>query len=281
MTFTIIPGTTATENSLITPAFLNAGFTPAVQVTGQVAAADIADGAILGRHLANGLIAGLPAATPTSGSLVLVESSGPTLGNATLQQLGAAIPGVTVVENAFTNAPATPSTNDTDELLLYRGSQPAGERLKRITLIQFALADVVTAGTYRAGRITVDSKGRVTNVDPDGGYWKSAEQNLPGSVTHLSLAHDLGAVPAFVDAFLKCVTAEHGFSVGDVVSYRAFFASVSGYETVAFLLKPSSATVVSVFQQCNNADLRVINPSTGAVATPTPANWRIIVTARL
>jgi hypothetical protein len=281
MTITITPGTTVNSNSLITPDLLNAGFTPSAQVNGQVVAADIADGAVQARHLANGLIAAMPAVTPTASSYLLVESTGPTLGRATLQQVAEAMPSEAVLQKAFDGATSVPTAAGTDELLLYRSTQPAGSRLYRVAVSNFALADVVTGGTYRVGQITIDSKGRVLNVDPDGGYYKSPETAIPSPLTAASFSHGLATQPAFADVWLKCVNAENGYGVGEVVHASAWIALVSGYAVPALVARPTN-TVISVFNYASAAaNLRTVRVSDGALVTPTPANWVFWVTARL
>lgn len=281
MTITIVPGATVTSNTPITAGLLNAGFNPTAQVTGQIQASDIADGAVQGRHLATGLIGSLPDVAPGPASYVLVESSGPTLGRATVAQLAEAIPGETVLEKGFDLASTASTALGTDELMVYRSTQPAGSRLFKVTADNFALPDIVTAGTYRAGLITIDAKGRVTNINPDGGYYKSADSAIPSPLSAASFAHGLGATPAFAQVFLKCVTAEHGYSAGDIVPGNAWSASVSGYEFPALLPLPT-ATVIMVYNYSTSAaNLRMARKSDGASVTPTPANWVFFVTARL
>lgn len=281
MTITITPGATVTADTLITPGLLNAGFSPTAQVSGQVQAADIADGAVQARHLADGLIGSLPAVAPTAASYLLVESPGPTLGRATVQEVAAAMPADTVLGQAFSEAPTLGAAADTDLILLYRDSEPTGSRLKKIVMSNFALADVTAAGTYRAGRISVDAKGRVLNVDPDGGYFRSSDTDWPGPLSSASFAHGLGATPAFMQVWLKCITAEHGYTAGDIVAGTALIALVGGYGVPALTPRPD-AVVAQIFNAAaSNADLRILKPSDGTLATPTPANWKCFVVARL
>ena len=280
MTITITPGATVTANTLITPGLLNAGFSPTAQVNGQVQAADIADGAVQARHLADGLIGSLPDLTPTASSYLLVESPGPTLGRATLQQVAEAMPSEDVLRRAFEAATSVTSAAGTDELLLYRDSQPAGSRLYRVASNNFALADVVTAGTYRVGRITIDAKGRVLNVDPDGGYFKSDETAIPGALSSQSFAHGLGVMPAFAEVWLKCITAEHGYGVGEVVHGSAWIALVDSYAVPALVARPTP-TVIMVTNYAATGQLRMVRLTDGALVAPTTANWKFWVTARL
>lgn len=90
----------------------------------------------------------------------------------------------------------------------------------------------------------------------------------------LTLAHGLGVVPSAFACRLKCVTAEHNWTVGD--------------EMLAELSPSGSTAINSLWADATNVYVRYSNAAscfnggnktTGAATTLTNANWRLIVRA--
>lgn len=105
--------------------------------------------------------------------------------------------------------------------------------------------------------------------------WVSAEQTITAAGT-LTIAHNLGVKPKTWDVFLVCQTAEHNFSVGDILKINM--------ERQAGTTTPGGG--VEIVWNTANAVLRYgnatnpfysINFSTGAVVVLTNANWRLIL----
>ena len=97
----------------------------------------------------------------------------------------------------------------------------------------------------------------------------SAVTPLPGPNSFISVAHGLGYTPVNVNLELTCLTADQGYSVGDVIYNPAIGASSSNYGPC---LAWANSTNVGVGIASGNSIL-IINKTTGAIVVPTLANW--------
>lgn len=86
-----------------------------------------------------------------------------------------------------------------------------------------------------------------------------------------SVAHGLGAAPVEFWANLRCVTAEQGYSIGDVI-HRADSAGTNG-----FIFFANSTQIGYVA----GGSMALLNKTTGGVTTATAANWVVDLYARL
>lgn len=141
----------------------------------------------------------------------------------------------------------------------------------------FSTGDIVlesTSGNKISGwkRITAGS-GNVLNVDwvyfSSGSIITQANQTpLPGASALMSYTHGLGVIPAWADLEFVCLTAELGYSIGDIVTG---FANGNGSYSMPFPIIKTATVVQSV---TNSTGTWIINhKTTGTTSTPTPANW--------
>ena len=93
---------------------------------------------------------------------------------------------------------------------------------------------------------------------------------LPAVATSYSVAHALAAVPSAATLEVTCLTAELGYSVGDVVQVNGMsntalstYYPIGLYKTTALVGIPIPTDYAISF----------VNKSTGAIVRPTPANW--------
>lgn len=107
-------------------------------------------------------------------------------------------------------------------------------------------------------------------------YYKSPERTMVlGSAINLS--HGLGETPKLVMLTLKCVTAEHGYSVGDEIQMH-FFQPQAGTASQSCgygIVRTSTQVQVLVG---NNSTL-IMQKSAFGYTAYTIANWRLIVEA--
>lgn len=99
----------------------------------------------------------------------------------------------------------------------------------------------------------------------------SADQVFAASTT-TSVSHGLGLVPAFWSATIRCKTAEHGYSIGDELSVD--FGGGDGTS-----VHNAGVTSTQFFFVVFSAGVRIMNKSTTALATATPANWALVFRA--
>jgi len=83
-------------------------------------------------------------------------------------------------------------------------------------------------------------------------------------------AHGLGAFPKVVSYYIHCTTAEHGYSPGDYVEQTLTSAT-------NFAAKIDSTNITLVV----GGTLQVLHYTTQAQLNITPANWKIVISARL
>jgi hypothetical protein len=108
----------------------------------------------------------------------------------------------------------------------------------------------------------------------------SAEQTITQAGS-LTIAHGLGAVPKFLTAELICKTAELNYSINDIAPIATSGDIDSGSNLVFGMSTVIDATNIRI-QYANRADtFRIMNKTTGNSGNITPANWKIVVRARL
>lgn len=103
----------------------------------------------------------------------------------------------------------------------------------------------------------------------------SAAQTIT-SAGALTLAHSLGAVPKVVNLFVKCVTAEAGYSIGDEVLVGPDHYSTQDITSRGFSVV-SDATNINI--RIGSDGVNVINKSSGIGTAITNANWSLLVRA--
>ena len=95
----------------------------------------------------------------------------------------------------------------------------------------------------------------------------------------VTVAHDLGARPAFISAHIECTTADAGYSIGDIVD-------------VALVNNSDAATsrANGVYADATNINVRITNATnafligdkgTGASVAITNASWQLFIRAGL
>lgn len=113
-----------------------------------------------------------------------------------------------------------------------------------------------------------------------GGFSKeyvSPEQTITSGGA-LTLAHGLGEVPKLVTAEWVFTTAEHGYSVGDVVPVATFGQSTAGADGMGMSVRKNATNLVVRIGNYTAAFL-LCNASTGASVLATNANGRLVMRA--
>jgi hypothetical protein len=134
------------------------------------------------------------------------------------------------------------------------------------------------------GNVTFVAPGTSGNVlTSNGTVWQSAAKTLPTAFTSTEIslvsgtdnsqAHGLGTTPSLVRGFLRCKTAELGYSVGDEVSVIADGNPANATSTVY-----ANATNVGV-TVFNSIAISRRNAPIGDSTTITYANWRYVLRA--
>lgn len=98
------------------------------------------------------------------------------------------------------------------------------------------------------------------------------------SAGSLTLAHGLGVQPTLYQAFIKCTTANIGYSIGDEVGLMAAsMDATAGSKGLA--LWPDATNINVRFGQNAGGCLQAPNKSSGAVTAITNGSWALIVRA--
>lgn len=94
----------------------------------------------------------------------------------------------------------------------------------------------------------------------------------------LALAHGLGRSPVLINVTLKCMTAEAGFVVGDVLDVPVF--SDEGSVLWGMSITRSSTTIGVRFAAGSGTYIYAVPHKTdGSRAVLTPANWKLVIRA--
>ena len=130
-------------------------------------------------------------------------------------------------------------------------------------------------GTAAGDLIALDGSAKLPAVDG------SQLTNLPSQLTVGSAlvvspyaistvtvhAHGLGVVPSYVRATMTCLTANAGYSIGDVAMFGVILTGA------AIVLDATDLTLIT-----SNAAFTVPNKTTGALTALTPADWSLTLT---
>jgi|VirMetMinimDraft_7_1064189.scaffolds.fasta_scaffold02063_3 hypothetical protein len=92
--------------------------------------------------------------------------------------------------------------------------------------------------------------------------------------TTTTTAHGLGAVPSFLSQQFECKTAEHGYSIGDIVELNVVGPGEGSYSGHGAVVK--DATNLSLIT--TNATYGIPNKTTRVIYGITPANWKLTIT---
>ncbi|NWE49242.1 hypothetical protein, partial [Pseudomonas gingeri] len=114
---------------------------------------------------------------------------------------------------------------------------------------------------------------RATNLEYS---YISSQQSFTANGT-VTLAHGLGAVPSRVSMDMVCVTAELGFSVGDVIPIGESAIAISA-SSVSFGVQ-NRKTATQIISRIASGGILVISIGTGAASSVTPSFWRIVFKA--
>ena len=127
--------------------------------------------------------------------------------------------------------------------------------------------DATLSGTLSCANAT--ASGQAVTLGQASKLITSAVTPLPGPNSFISVAHGLGYTPVNVNLELTCLTADQGYSVGDVIYNPAIGASSSNYgPCIAW----ANSTNVGVGIGSGN-NILITNKTTGAAVVPTLANW--------
>lgn len=89
----------------------------------------------------------------------------------------------------------------------------------------------------------------------------------------LTLAHNLGKIPDLIVWQMKCVSAEHGYSVDDIVFANPMMGQASSTICYGVSIVPD-ATNLNI--RMSDSTPRIMNKSNGAAADITLSSWRYI-----
>lgn len=94
----------------------------------------------------------------------------------------------------------------------------------------------------------------------------------------LVLAHGLGANPKIVSAYIKCLTAEAGYSIGDEIPVSVSQGSYGSVVSIGISMV-KDATNLNIRYSSNASVFAELNKTTGTLAQLTNANWQLYVSA--
>lgn len=107
------------------------------------------------------------------------------------------------------------------------------------------------------------------------GRYVGPETSIPALGTKTTVFHNIGTNKVTPNFPIICKTAEHNYAIGDIV-YDAVEQYVVDGEARAGSPLNGNITRLSLFHTRGNLTTLTINPTTGAGAPLTPANWRYI-----
>lgn len=151
-----------------------------------------------------------------------------------------------------------------DGSLLFRTAQ-AGVLATRLTIGAGVLVGNATGGVPAEGVINASRYLINGSEFPVKETFLSTNQTITAGGL-ITVAHGLTGIPRLISLQLYCSTAEHGWSIGDVMY-------------IDRLVGATYADTTNVYVRVLSTGISIVNKGTGAGATITAANWRMIVRA--
>ncbi|MBZ8133214.1 hypothetical protein [Afifella sp. IM 167] len=236
-----------------------------------------------------------PAASPDRDFLLPAMKGGTSQALSIAQILGLAL----AAEIAF-DPDEGPLTAETVQTALQELAEAVGSPTD-FGRVLIALADLgellTTIGAFEGdegsggapGLVPAPGGGDAAKVLTGAGSWatrvfKSEYASAPQIITtsgSLTLAHGLGAVPKLVVAELVCGTAEHGYSVGDIVPIFSPGGTATGTtdNPTSNAVFVKGATNVSVYFGSGTSVFQLPHKTFGLVKNLTNGSWTLVVRA--
>ena len=131
-----------------------------------------------------------------------------------------------------------------------------------------------------SGKTKRDTVQGILDLVPAGvATFTSSDQSITSSGLS-TLAHSLGAVPRVVKVFLRCLTAEHGYSIGDIITPTGD-NSTSASDQYGFGSYVDATNVYVRIGSQATAAIKFRIKSTGSAALLVNTNWDLYVEASL
>ncbi|WP_119461856.1 hypothetical protein [Rhodospirillaceae bacterium SYSU D60014] len=163
-----------------------------------------------------------------------------------------------------------PTDGSEDGRLIFDTAQ-AGDTSVRMQLAAGLFMTGATGDDPGAGKINATAYEANGAALPFQKAYESGQQGITSGGT-LTLAHSLGSQPKLYMVFLKCVSAEHGYHVGDEVNVLNLQGTHQGVTIVP------DATNLNIQYGQAAAPFNVINTS-GQAVSATSSRWRAIFRA--
>ena len=181
----------------------------------------------------------------------------------------------TELYNLIVSAGLTPSNSDLTQVLqalaIKYGSQATESALG---VAKIATTAEVAAGTDDTTIITplkLATKLRNSSYNAD----RTITQTISNG-NALTLPHGLGKIPDLITVWLKCTSAEAGYSVGDIFQYHLLSNTTSTVLCFGFTVVPDE-TYLNV--RYSNSTPVIMNKTTGAAHAIDLTKWVAIFTA--
>lgn len=253
--YAVVAGTPAV--SPVPPA-IPAGKMPCAQVLLQPSSASITNSMITDERvfvsLSQASIAALfaPLASPTFTDIPNAPTANPGTNTTQIASCAFAVAGDTAVQSAAASD-ATTKANNAQSAAAADATAKANNAVAAINS-----GAAITGGTINSIAVTDFGMIRTSNVTP-----------LPAVGTSYVVSHSLGVVPKYISFEIVCLTAEQGYSVGDVVKITSLWNGTTGfYQNAAW----GSSTQVGFLIAAADA-IYLISKSALVAVTPTAANW--------
>ncbi len=157
------------------------------------------------------------------------------------------------------------------------GQAEPATKYKRVGLIAYANGTNWNPGRGAGCYLwtgTVWQKLRMIGDPPD---YESPGQTIT-SAGALPLAHGLGIAPKLVQVWLKCLTAEGGYSIGDTLPTTVGIGLNASTPSSSTSIVPDSVNLNIRYSNAANV-FGIINKTTGAYFGITNGNWNAIFRA--
>lgn len=135
-------------------------------------------------------------------------------------------------------------------------------------------ADVDTALRYNNGTGEFEIIPRGISTPP---VFTESFTSSPQTITSggsLTIAHGLSTIPTVVYAYLTCLTAEYGYSIGDVLIVSTAKLSTSAFDNVGMSVVPDSTNLNIRFGSFAQV-FPGLNKTTGTGVDLTNTNWEL------